>query len=171
MLSFIRRLFSLLGSAIGLAFFVLLLSPLIGPPMYVEVAGPVVSGTVEAKHEAIDVFSGTWMRRAFVDVRYRPRGEDEPEVTGVAVDVPTYDRLHPGDAVRVRYAPNQTLRQIGGIEIEYDCGYADEATDLPVALRLAIMQIVASLYELRQGEGGIPETARALMRPFAPARL
>ena len=64
-----------------------------------------------------------------------------------------------------------TLREIGGIEIEYDCGYADEAGDLPVALRLATMQIVASLYELRQGEGSIPETARALMRPFAPARL
>ena len=64
-----------------------------------------------------------------------------------------------------------TLRSAGGIEIEYDCGYAEEASDLPVALRVATMQIVASLYELRQGEGGIPETARALMRPFAPARL
>lgn len=64
-----------------------------------------------------------------------------------------------------------TLRSVGGIEIEYDCGYADEASDLPIALRIATLQIVASLYELRQGEGGIPETARALMRPFAPARL
>lgn len=64
-----------------------------------------------------------------------------------------------------------TLRQIGGIEIEYDCGYADEAEDLPVALRLATLQIVASLYELRQGGGPIPEAARALMRPFAPVRL
>ncbi len=64
-----------------------------------------------------------------------------------------------------------TLRQIGGIEIEYDCGYAEDAADLPVALRLAVLQIVASLYELRQGEGPMPETARALMRPFAPMRL
>jgi uncharacterized phiE125 gp8 family phage protein len=64
-----------------------------------------------------------------------------------------------------------TLRSAGGIEIEYDCGYADEASDLPIALRLATLQILASLYELRQGEAGIPETARALMRPFAPARL
>ncbi|MEQ1491016.1 MAG: hypothetical protein ABL932_10755 [Terricaulis sp.] len=64
-----------------------------------------------------------------------------------------------------------TLRSAGGIEIEYDCGYADEAGDLPIALRVATLQILASLYELRQGEGGIPETARALMRPFAPARL
>jgi hypothetical protein len=64
-----------------------------------------------------------------------------------------------------------TLREIGGIEIEYDCGFADVAADLPVALRLATLQIVSALYELRVGEGSIPETARALMRPFAPARL
>jgi uncharacterized phiE125 gp8 family phage protein len=64
-----------------------------------------------------------------------------------------------------------TLRSAGGIEIEYDCGYADEPSDLPVALRVATMQIVASLYELREGVGGVPETARALMRPFAPVRL
>lgn len=64
-----------------------------------------------------------------------------------------------------------TLRAIGGIEIEYDCGFADDAADLPVALRLATLQIVASLYELRQGEGAIPEAARALMRPYAPMRL
>lgn len=64
-----------------------------------------------------------------------------------------------------------TLRQLGGVEIEYVCGFADEAADLPVALRLATLQIVASLYELRQGDGGVPEMARALMRPYAPARL
>ena len=64
-----------------------------------------------------------------------------------------------------------TLRQIGGIEIEYECGYADGAEDLPVALRLATLQIVASLYELRQGEASVPESARALMRPYAPVRL
>ena len=63
------------------------------------------------------------------------------------------------------------LRDVGGIEIEYECGYAEDASDLPVALRLAVLQIVASLYELRQGDSGIPETARALMRPYAPARL
>lgn len=64
-----------------------------------------------------------------------------------------------------------TLRQVGGIEVEYDAGYAEDAGDLPVALRLATLQIVASLYELRQGESGIPEAASALMRPFAPVRL
>jgi uncharacterized phiE125 gp8 family phage protein len=64
-----------------------------------------------------------------------------------------------------------TLRQIGGIEIEYDCGFADDASELPVALRLATLQIVGALYELREGDGAIPEAARALMRPYAPMRL
>lgn len=77
------------------------------------------------------------------------------------------------DRPRLVFPPGlpATLRSAGGIEIEYDAGYAEEAADLPVALRLATLQIVASLYELRQGSGGVPETARALMRPFAPARL
>jgi hypothetical protein len=116
-LSFLRRLLSLIGSAIGFACIALLLSPLIGPPLYVEVAGPVVSGTVVAKREAIDVLSGTWMRRAFVDVRYRPRGEDETEVASIAVDLATYDRLHMGDPVQVRYAPNATLRQLASLAV------------------------------------------------------
>jgi uncharacterized phiE125 gp8 family phage protein len=64
-----------------------------------------------------------------------------------------------------------TLRAVGGIEIEYDAGFADEAEALPVALRLAVLQIVAALYEVRQGDASIPESARALMRPFAPKRL
>lgn len=77
------------------------------------------------------------------------------------------------DRPRLVFPPGlpSTLRSAGGIEIEYDCGYADDADGLPIALRLATLQIAASLYELRQGEGAIPEAARALMRPFAPARL
>jgi len=77
------------------------------------------------------------------------------------------------DRPRLVFPPGlpATLRSAGGIEIEYDAGYAEGAADLPVALRLATLQIVASLYELRQGSGGVPEAARALMRPFAPARL
>ncbi len=64
-----------------------------------------------------------------------------------------------------------TLRAAGGIEIEYDAGFAADAAALPVALRLATLQVVAALYEARQGEAAIPEASRALMRLFAPARL
>ena len=64
-----------------------------------------------------------------------------------------------------------TLRAAGGIEIEYDAGYAEDAGDLPVALRLAVLHVIAALYEARQGEAQIPDAARAMMRPFAPVRL
>ena len=67
--------------------------------------------------------------------------------------------------------PPATLRCAGGIEIEYDAGFADAPSDVPIALRVATMQIVTALYEARQGQAPIPESARALMRPFAPARL
>lgn len=79
----------------------------------------------------------------------------------------TYDRP------RLVFPPGlpATLRSAGGIEIEYDAGFEDNAADLPLALRLATLQIVAALYEARQDGGGVPATARALLRPFAPARL
>ncbi|HVY87151.1 MAG TPA: head-tail connector protein [Caulobacterales bacterium] len=64
-----------------------------------------------------------------------------------------------------------TMRSAGGVEIDYDAGFADDPADLPLALRLATLQIVGALYEARQGAASIPEAARALMRPFAPARL
>lgn len=77
------------------------------------------------------------------------------------------------DRPRLVFPPGlpATLRSAGGIEIEYDAGFADNAADLPVALRVAVLQIVTALYEARPMEGGMPDAARALMRPFAPVRL
>lgn len=83
-------------------------------------------------------------------------------------------RLEGGrDRPRLVFPPGlpATLRSAGGIEIEYDAGFDDNAADLPLALRLATLQVVAALYEARQGEATVPDAARALMRPFAPARL
>ena len=63
------------------------------------------------------------------------------------------------------------MRSAGGIEIEYDVGFATDAASVPIALRLATLHIVAALYEARQGHAPVPEVARALMRPFSPVRL
>jgi len=62
-------------------------------------------------------------------------------------------------------------RALGGVEVDYTAGYGGQASDVPVALRLAVLHIIAALYEARIGETGLPDAARALMRPFAPARL
>lgn len=63
------------------------------------------------------------------------------------------------------------LRSMGGVEIDYDAGLADDPADLPPALVQAMLHILAALYEAREGGPAIPEAARALMRPYAPARL
>lgn len=63
------------------------------------------------------------------------------------------------------------LRSAGGIEIEYDAGFADSASQLPAALHVSVLHVVAALYEARAGAERIPEAARALIAPFAPARL
>jgi uncharacterized phiE125 gp8 family phage protein len=78
-----------------------------------------------------------------------------------------------GDRPRLVFAAGlpATLRSAGGIEIEYDAGFAASAAVLPVALRVATLQVVASLYEARQGGAALPEGAYALTRPFAPVRL
>lgn len=78
-----------------------------------------------------------------------------------------------GDRPRLVFAAGlpATLRSAGGIEIEYDAGLAGDAAGVPAALRLALLHVVAALYEARQGDAKLPESARALMAPFAPARL
>lgn len=63
------------------------------------------------------------------------------------------------------------LRSTGGVEIDYDAGLAANPVDLAPALVQACLHIIAALYEAREGGAGMPEAARVLMRPYAPARL
>jgi hypothetical protein len=104
---------SLLGRLIGLAFLVLVLSPFLGPPVYLELAGASAAGTVVAKREVIQILTDTWMRRQFVDVRFQPGDAPDLETAEVAVDIGTYDRLRVGEPTQVRYLPNPTLRVLG----------------------------------------------------------
>jgi uncharacterized phiE125 gp8 family phage protein len=63
------------------------------------------------------------------------------------------------------------LRAIGGIEIDYDAGYGESVASVPSKLRVAILHVVAALYEAREGLGALPQAARALAAPFTPVRL
>jgi hypothetical protein len=114
-----RRALSLIGSLIsslfGLAFFALLLTPILGPPIYVEMSGRSASGTVIAKRETIAPLSEIWSRRLLVDVRYLATDVEEEETITIGVHAATYDQMRVGDEVQLRYMPNATLRQIGNI--------------------------------------------------------
>jgi len=63
------------------------------------------------------------------------------------------------------------LRAAGGVEIDYDAGLASTAAALPQALPQAVLHVIAALYDARGEAAPLPEAARALARPFAPARL
>jgi hypothetical protein len=73
------------------------------------------SGSIVAKREMIEVITDTWLRRLFVDVQFQPADSLAWETIAIAVDTATYDQLHVGMPVRIRYAPNPTLRMIGNL--------------------------------------------------------
>lgn len=103
----------LLLSAIRLLFtvvFVVLLTGLIlGPPLYLEVAGAVAPGEVVAKREQISPKSANWSRDLILDVSYRPARADERTVRPLRVDAATYDATPVESSVRVRYLPGDDL--------------------------------------------------------------
>jgi uncharacterized phiE125 gp8 family phage protein len=62
-------------------------------------------------------------------------------------------------------------RRQGGIEIDFQAGYGANASDVPAALRQAVLMILAHLYENRElvaGEGTleVPTGAAALLAPY-----
>ena len=97
----------------------------------------------------------------------------DAEGAATALSAASYRLDGARDRPRLVFAagPPTPLRASAGIEIDYDAGFSTAASGAPAALRLAVLHIAAALYEARQGEAAIPEAARALMRPFAPARL
>ncbi len=62
-------------------------------------------------------------------------------------------------------------RASGGVEIEYAAGYGEEPDDVPDALRQAVRELVAEAYERGGPEGTFGPSVRALIAPFARARL
>lgn len=72
----------------------------------------------------------------------------------------------------------------GGVVIRYKTGYGDAASDVPQAIRQAILMLVAHMYEAREGQApqveyevqaragaDIPPTVAALLRPYRVMQL
>ncbi|MBL29556.1 MAG: hypothetical protein CMM50_18655 [Rhodospirillaceae bacterium] len=62
------------------------------------------------------------------------------------------------------------VRTVAGLSVTYVAGYGDEASDVPAALRQAVLAHVAALYEHR-GDDRMPAAAQALYRPYRLVRL
>jgi len=68
------------------------------------------------------------------------------------------------------------LQTANAIEIDYTAGYGDDATDVPAALRLAILQMAASAYQHRGDDCTMADAynmsgAESIVRAFRVARL
>ena len=67
--------------------------------------------------------------------------------------------------------PTDSLYPSNPITIEYKCGYGDEKTDVPKAIRMAIMMIAGELYRNRENSSeiknyAIPIAAERLLYPY-----
>lgn len=80
------------------------------------------------------------------------------ETIGFADNLETYDTAHyyqdtisiPGRVViKSGHMPPQSQRDIAGVQIIYQAGYGEMATDVPAPLRQAVLRLTAYLYENR----------------------
>ena len=86
----------------------------LGPSLYLDFNGIDSTATVVDKEERIDrgrrSSSLDWWRRLDVVVEYQPAEQSLPHRSSIRVDEGTYDRLQVGDTVRIRYQPEQWMR-------------------------------------------------------------
>lgn len=60
----------------------------------------------------------------------------------------------------------------GGVVIRYKAGYGDAASDVPQAIRQAILMLIAHLYEHRGDEAvELPLTVKTLLQPYRVMQL
>jgi hypothetical protein len=93
----------------------LLIGPILGLSLYLDLRGIAVPGEVIDKRETINFGSrqdGTWSRRTELVVRYQATDRTTPQTTSFGVDAATYDRLAIGAPIAVRYPPNRYLRDM-----------------------------------------------------------
>lgn len=78
-------------------------------------------------------------------------------------------------ALRDGVAPPLPGRDIGGLAVDFTAGYGAQPTDVPEALRQAMIRLAAHWFEHRDGwqagRGVLPGDIEALFAPYRVARL
>lgn len=89
------------------------------------------------------------------------------------IDADDYRLDGAGDRPRLVFTNGAPIpkRRVGGVRIDYVAGIGAEAADLPANLRLAVLHVIAALYEAREGAASLPDAARALAAPSSVRRL
>ena len=141
-------------------------------------------------HQVWKYYLEDWPTGDYIKIPYPPlyaltsnaikyRDSDYTEQTMDSGDYRVLTNIEPG-RITLDYGatwPSDTL--IGNAEaiyIEYTCGYGTGRTNVPEELRIAIMQIVGTMYENRETTSPqiiveVPQTAYMLIEPFRVSRL
>jgi uncharacterized phiE125 gp8 family phage protein len=96
--------------------------------------------------------------------------------TASVLDAGVYQVDAAGEPARVTLkfgvTPPVGLRAINAVAIAFDAGYGDGESDVPFAIRQAILEIVADLYVNRgDAAANAPSSALALLAPYRVVRL
>ena len=69
--------------------------------------------------------------------------------------------------------PTDTLWSVNPISIEFQCGYGNSSSDVPVEIRQAMLVIIGDLYENRENTlvGVMPHNLRCAERLLSPKRI
>lgn len=116
-----RSFFEAITRLLSIIFVALLILACIGPwiasAMYLSRYGIVTDGIVIQKDEFFkrQSSSNDWSRFLTIMVRYTPDDSASPIEVKLNVDRQRYDDLTMGSVVQVRYAPNPTVRRLGGL--------------------------------------------------------
>ncbi len=74
-------------------------------------------------------------------------------------------------ALRGGVAPPIPERDLAGVAVDFTAGYGAQPTDVPEALRQAMIRLVAHWFEHRDGAEPVPGEVNALLAPYRMARL
>jgi len=108
-----RPLFAFIGNivhwlAIGLVLFVISTPALAS--FYLDARGGLTTGAVTDKREILAARQDNWHRQFFLTVDYQPADSRSHETASIEVAQTSYDQLHVGDPVAVRYQSVRLLR-------------------------------------------------------------
>lgn len=101
------------GNWLGLLLTIIVVGAFLGLSLYLDAKSIPTPGEVTTKRETINFGSrrsDSWSRRTAVEVRYQPVGHYAPLTANITVDLATYDRLHVGSPVVVRYPDDPRFR-------------------------------------------------------------
>jgi len=104
---------------------------------------------------------------------YKDSDGDSTTFSSSAWETDTYKE--PGE-IRLGYDenwPTATLWNVNPISIEFQCGYGNSSSDVPIEIRQAMLLVIGDLYENRENTliGVVPHTLKVAEKLIASKRI